>query len=115
MVKSNKIRTRLDQFIYQGEALAREIESYKIQLRDSPTEAGIDILSWAAGELTEYLTEIPRVRRPTTKISKRILKSRQKNQIRSANELFQGKCNYARAQAGPTVIVNEEGCVVTTA
>lgn len=92
MAASSNIRTRLAQFIFQGETIAREIDFYKQQNKNSQTEAGIDLIGWATGELTEYFTEIPGIRRPTRKYSKKILKSRQKNQALSDNRLFLAKC-----------------------
>lgn len=94
MAASTTIGTRIDQFINQGDVIAQEIEVYKHQTKGSQAEASIDLIGWATGELTEYITEIPGIRRPVKKYSKKILRSQKKNQIRNINKIFLAKCDY---------------------
>lgn len=85
---SEEINRRIEQIIHQGESLANEVNSFRKQTKNVGGELASDLLSRAAGEVADYVTEIPGTRGLVRKYSKKYLAAQRREQLEIAEKTF---------------------------
>ena len=90
---SEEINRRIQQFIYQGESLSNEVDAFTKQRKSVGEEFARDFWSTVAGEVADYVTEIPRTRGLVRKYSKKYLAAQRQEQLKSMEKAFLAKCD----------------------
>ena len=88
-----EINRRTQQFIHQGESLAKEVNAFRKQRKSVGEELARDLWSTVAGEVADYVTEIPGTRRLVRKYSKKYLATQCQEQLKSMDKTFLTKCD----------------------
>ena len=90
---SEEISKRIQQFIHQGKSLADEANSFRKQGKNIGEEFIRDFWSRVAGEVADYVTEIPGTRGLVRKYSKKYLAAQRREQLKSIERALLAKCN----------------------
>lgn len=90
---SGEINRRIQQFIHQGESLANEVNAFRKQRKSVGEELIRDFWSTVAGEVADYVTEIPGTRSLVRKYSKKYLAAQRQEQLKSMEKAFLTKCD----------------------
>ena len=88
-----EVNRRIGQFIHQGESLANEVNAFRKQRKSLGEELARDLWSTVAGEVADYVTEIPGTRGLVRKYSKKYLAAQRQEQLKSMEKAFLTKCD----------------------
>jgi len=90
---SEEINRRIGQFIHEGEGLANEVNAFSKRRKGVGEELARDLWSTVAGEVADYITEIPRTRSLVQEYSKKYLAAQRQEQLKSIEKAFLTKCD----------------------
>ena len=90
---SEGINRRIEHLIHEGESLANEVNAFRRQGKSVGEELARDLWSTMAGEVADYVTEIPGTRRMVRKYSKKYLAAQRQEQLKNMEKTFLTKCD----------------------
>jgi RecG-like helicase len=85
---AEEINKRIQQFIHQGESLAYEVNAFRKQGKGVGEELAGDFWSTVAGEVADYITEIPGTKGLVRKYSKKYLAAQRREKLKSMEKAF---------------------------